>query len=244
MVLLVDLDTLCVNVSQPIGIVQYPGVAKGLYVASPSGKPALSKVEVLERDTDKNCTLVQVEIQSGRPHQIRIHLAFIGHPLLGDPLYVVGGGPQRSDSEYLDENFALDGGFLRPTKPVPGDCGYSLHAHKVTLSHPTTNERLFHPTFGHGKKCKKDRHELAVRKITRLFVLSLRLIKHAGVSSPFAPPAFKVSTLICIEIDHQILLSTKLYLSIAMTTNFTLKSPLHENHHISEMHIFGVERIA
>ncbi|KAM6582684.1 hypothetical protein CsatB_009686 [Cannabis sativa] len=129
-----------VNVSQPIGIVQYPGVAKGLYVASPSGKPALSKVEVLERDTEKNCTLVQVEIQSGRPHQIRIHLAFIGHPLLGDPLYVVGGGPQRSDSEYLDENFALDGGFLRPTKPVPGDCGYSLHAHKVTLSHPTTNE--------------------------------------------------------------------------------------------------------
>ncbi|KAM6599019.1 hypothetical protein CsatA_018628 [Cannabis sativa] len=129
-----------VNVSQPIGIVQYPGVAKGLYVASPSGKPALSKVEVLERDTEKNCTLVQVEIQSGRPHQIRFHLAFIGHPLLGDPLYVVGGGPQRSDSEYLDENLALDGGFLRPTKPVPGDCGYSLHAHKVTLSHPTTNE--------------------------------------------------------------------------------------------------------
>ncbi|XP_062092893.1 RNA pseudouridine synthase 5 isoform X2 [Humulus lupulus] len=131
-----------VNVNQPIGIVQYPGVAKGLYVASPSGKPALSKVEVLERDRNKNCTLVQVEIQSGRPHQIRIHLAFIGHPLLGDPLYVVGGGPQCSDSEYVDDSFALDGGFLRPTKPVPGDCGYSLHAHQVTLSHITTNELI------------------------------------------------------------------------------------------------------
>lgn len=31
-------------------------------------------------------------------------------------------------------------GFLRPTKPVPGDIGYSLHAHQVKLSHPTTNE--------------------------------------------------------------------------------------------------------
>ncbi|KAJ6317519.1 hypothetical protein OIU76_013124 [Salix suchowensis] len=64
---------------------------KGLYVASASGKPALSKVEVLERDSQLNQTLVQVEIESGRPHQIRIHLSFIGHPLLGDPLYDVGG---------------------------------------------------------------------------------------------------------------------------------------------------------
>ncbi|KAL6578051.1 hypothetical protein OROMI_010379 [Orobanche minor] len=71
-----------VVVEQPIGLVKYPGVAKGLYVASPSGKPALSKVVVLERNLLSNATLVQVEIQSGRPHQIRIHLSFIGHPLL------------------------------------------------------------------------------------------------------------------------------------------------------------------
>ncbi|KAL5569278.1 hypothetical protein UlMin_025853 [Ulmus minor] len=129
-----------VIVRQPIGIVQYPGVAKGLYVASPSGKPALSKVEVLERDVNKNCTFVQVEIQSGRPHQIRIHLSFIGHPLIGDPLYVVGGKPKCFDSEAVDDGFASDGGFLRPAKPVPGDCGYNLHAHQVTLTHPTTNE--------------------------------------------------------------------------------------------------------
>ncbi|PON58553.1 Pseudouridine synthase [Parasponia andersonii] len=129
-----------VTINQPIGVVHYPGVAKGLYVASPSGKPALSKVEVIERDRDKNCTLVQVEIQSGRPHQIRIHLAFFGHLLLGDPLYAVGGGPQCSGIEYVDDSFAKDGGFLRPAKPVPGDTGYSLHAHQVTLTHPTTNE--------------------------------------------------------------------------------------------------------
>nr|XP_028961662.1 RNA pseudouridine synthase 5 isoform X3 [Malus domestica] len=129
-----------VIVKQPIGMVRYPGVAKGLYVASPTGKPALSKVEVLEREIHKNQTLVQVEIQSGRPHQIRIHLSYIGHPLLGDPLYVPGGQPKCSDFDLVDESFADDGGFKRPTNPVPGDCGYNLHAHQVTLSHPASNE--------------------------------------------------------------------------------------------------------
>ncbi|KAJ6901923.1 hypothetical protein NC651_019654 [Populus alba x Populus x berolinensis] len=153
-------------IKQPIGTMRYPGVAKGLHVASPSGKPALSKVEVLERDSQLNQTLVQVEIESGRPHQIRIHLSFIGHPLLGDPLYDVGGQPMCFDSEHEDESFAEDGykfiqkscvillsnpeshdfdftscrGYERPAKPVPGDCGYYLHAHQLVLSHPTKNE--------------------------------------------------------------------------------------------------------
>ncbi|XVF23664.1 hypothetical protein REPUB_Repub13aG0058800 [Reevesia pubescens] len=133
-----------VVINQPIGIVRYPGVAKGLYVASPSGKPALSKVEVLERDGLQNCTLVQVEIESGRPHQIRIHLSYLGHPLLGDPLYVAGGQPRCFDSEFVDESYAQDGGYQRPTNPVPGDCGYYLHAHRLLLSHPnpTTNETI------------------------------------------------------------------------------------------------------
>ncbi|XP_056697252.1 RNA pseudouridine synthase 5 [Spinacia oleracea] len=133
------IDTNEVLINKPIGIMRYPGVAKGLYVALPSGKPALSKVRVLERDMEKNQTLVQVQIQSGRPHQIRIHLSLIGYPLLGDPLYVAGGQPECFDSELVEEEFAEDGGYQRPTKPVPGDCGYHLHAHEVTLSHPTTN---------------------------------------------------------------------------------------------------------
>ncbi|KAE9465323.1 hypothetical protein C3L33_02769, partial [Rhododendron williamsianum] len=106
-----------VVIKQPIGLVRYPGVANGLYVACPSGKPALSKVKV--------------EIQSGRPHQIRIHLSFIGHPLIGknlspvchhltincsslchmagDPLYVSGGQPNCFDPEFGNESFAHDG---------------------------------------------------------------------------------------------------------------------------------------
>ncbi|XP_010253582.1 PREDICTED: RNA pseudouridine synthase 5 isoform X2 [Nelumbo nucifera] len=126
-----------VIIKQPIGIMRYQGVANGLYVASSSGKPALSKVDVLERDIPGNCTLVQVEIQSGRPHQIRIHLSFIGHPLLGDPLYVTGGHPKCFNSESGENDFAQDGGYQRPINPVPGDCGYYLHAHHLVLHHPT-----------------------------------------------------------------------------------------------------------
>ncbi|XP_022890113.1 RNA pseudouridine synthase 5 isoform X2 [Olea europaea var. sylvestris] len=129
-----------VTVEQPIGQVRYPGVAKGLYVASPSGKPSFSRVDVLERNMHSNCTLIQVEIQSGRPHQIRIHLSFIGHPLIGDPLYVAGGQPKCFDPHVTDESLAHDGGYQRPGNPVPGDCGYHLHAHRSVFPHPITNE--------------------------------------------------------------------------------------------------------
>lgn len=84
--------------------------------------------------------LHQVEIHSGRPHQIRIHLAFIGHPLLGDPLYVVGGLPKIVELESTGESFAQDGGYQKPARPVPGDCGYHLHAHRLVLQHPNANK--------------------------------------------------------------------------------------------------------
>ncbi|KAG8390633.1 hypothetical protein BUALT_Bualt01G0103800 [Buddleja alternifolia] len=129
-----------VVIDQPIGLVKYPGVANGLYVASPSGKPALSKLVVLERNMLSNSTLVQVEIHSGRPHQIRIHLSFIGHPLIGDPLYSFNGQPKCSGHEFVDQSYAQDGGYKRPENPVPGDCGYHLHAHRVAFTHPVTNE--------------------------------------------------------------------------------------------------------
>ncbi|KAJ4821389.1 Pseudouridine synthase family protein [Rhynchospora pubera] len=131
-----------VMITQPIGLVKYHGVSQGLYVASSTGKSAMSKVHVLERDLQRNQTLVQVEIQSGRPHQIRIHLAYIGHPLLGDPLYCDGGVPKIYTTDSSNGSFAEDGGYEKPVQPVPGDCGYHLHAHWLVLCHPTSNERI------------------------------------------------------------------------------------------------------
>jgi len=92
-----------------------------VHAASPRGKPALSHVRVLGRHEDQS--VVEVRIPIGRPHQIRIHLAVAGHPLVGDPLYGCGGN-------------------LVPEPGLPGDGGYRLHAHRLVLDHPVTGRRL------------------------------------------------------------------------------------------------------
>lgn len=104
-----------------IGPVPHPRLGT-VYAASASGKPSRSAARVLERRPD--ATLFGVDLHTGRPHQIRIHLAAAGHPLVGDPLYAPGGLP-RADAPGL-----------------PGDLGYLLHAERLTLTHPLTGEPL------------------------------------------------------------------------------------------------------
>lgn len=89
-----------------------------LYAASPDGKEAVSHVTVLERRD--SCALVRVRIDTGRPHQIRIHMAAAGHPLLGDPLYRPGGIPDPG------------------CETVPSETGYRLHSTLLGLHHPDT----------------------------------------------------------------------------------------------------------
>jgi 23S rRNA pseudouridine1911/1915/1917 synthase len=109
------------EITAPIGEIPYAPLGT-LHAASAGRRPSQSLVTVLERR--EGATLVDVEIFTGRPHQIRIHLAFAGHPLVGDPLYGPGGTP------------------LPGTTAVPGDLGYLLHAHRLELSHPRTGARL------------------------------------------------------------------------------------------------------
>lgn len=109
----IDLDR--VEIQAPIGLVPHPRLGL-VHAASPKGRPAHSVASVLERRPDG--TLVLVGITTGRPHQIRIHLAAIGHPLVGDPLYA-------------------DGGVPRDDRPgLPGDGGYLLHAERLQFVHP------------------------------------------------------------------------------------------------------------
>ena len=114
-----DLDAF--EITAPIGAIPYAPLGT-LHAASAGGRPSLSRVTVLERR--EGATLVDVEILTGRPHQIRIHLAWAGHPLVGDPLYGPGGTPMPG------------------TEAVPGDLGYLLHAHRLELAHPRTGTRL------------------------------------------------------------------------------------------------------
>lgn len=106
-------------IDAPIGPVPHPRLGT-LYAASPQGKQACSRVTVLDRGAE--ASLVEVHIDTGRPHQIRIHLAAAGYPLLGDPLYTVGGG------------------FQEPATALPSDLGYRLHAACLRFSHPTRGE--------------------------------------------------------------------------------------------------------
>ena len=78
------------------------------------GKNAITHFEVLERF--KKYTLVYCQLETGRTHQIRVHMAYIGHPLAGDPVY----GPKVT---------------------LPGN-GQYLHATKLKLVHPSTGKNM------------------------------------------------------------------------------------------------------
>lgn len=79
-------------------------------------KPALTKFYVL--DQNANCALIKCELQTGRTHQIRVHLAFITHPVYNDPLYGLKG--EQADSY-----------------------GQFLHATQLEFNHPLTHQKIF-----------------------------------------------------------------------------------------------------
>lgn len=109
------------DIRSPIGEIAHPRLGK-VYAASESGKSARSVARTLQRRSDS--TVFEVDLHTGRPHQIRIHLAYIGHPLLGDTLYAAGGRP-RIDQPGL-----------------PGDAGYWLHAKRLVFEQPVSGDLL------------------------------------------------------------------------------------------------------
>ncbi len=82
------------------------------------GKPATTNFKVLERFS--GYTLVECRLETGRTHQIRVHMAYIKHPILGDPLY----GPRK----------------------VYGTIGQYLHAKEIGFIHPTTKKYMHFET--------------------------------------------------------------------------------------------------
>lgn len=78
------------------------------------GKPAVTRFQVLERFGDYS--LVELTLETGRTHQIRVHMAYIGHPVAGDPLY----GPRKTLKGH----------------------GQFLHAQTLGFTHPKTGETM------------------------------------------------------------------------------------------------------
>jgi len=92
----------------PIGRVDEKSIKK---IVTPNGKEALTKYEVIERY--KNASLLDVELITGRSHQIRVHLNHIGHPIIGDTLYFEG-------NEYINRQ-ALHAYYLKIKQPQSGE---------------------------------------------------------------------------------------------------------------------------
>jgi 23S rRNA pseudouridine1911/1915/1917 synthase len=92
-----------------------------------SGKPAVTHYRVLERFAAH--TLVQARLETGRTHQIRVHMAHIRCPLVGDPLY--GGRPRLPRGASADLREAISA-FRRQ----------ALHALRLQLNHPATGEAV------------------------------------------------------------------------------------------------------
>ena len=111
----------CGNVKEDSGTVEgaigrHPIERKKMAINEKNGKPAITHYKVLERF--KNYTYMQFKLETGRTHQIRVHMASIGHPLLGDTLYSSG---------HL------------PFKHLQGQC---LHAKTIGFIHPKTGEYM------------------------------------------------------------------------------------------------------
>jgi len=109
------------TVSAPIG--RHPVERKKMAVTSRHGKPAVTHFRVLQRYG--TYTLLELHLETGRTHQIRVHMAYIGHPVVGDLKY----------------------GRARPHR---GLAGQFLHAHTLGFLHPDGFWLEFHAPLPHS----------------------------------------------------------------------------------------------
>ena len=96
------------TIEGPIG--RHPVDRKKMAINYKNGKDAITHYKVLERF--KNATYVECRLETGRTHQIRVHMTSIGHPLLGDEIYGSGKNPYHLQGQTLH---AMILGFIHPT---------------------------------------------------------------------------------------------------------------------------------
>ncbi|RIY33030.1 23S rRNA pseudouridine(1911/1915/1917) synthase [Psittacicella melopsittaci] len=113
------------TIREPIG--RHPTKRTAMAVDHKNGKPAVTLFRVME--TYRNYTRIRLRLETGRTHQIRVHMSYIAHPLLGDVMY---GGQIRLPKNALPELVEVMRAFKRQ----------ALHAVKLSLEHPTTGETM------------------------------------------------------------------------------------------------------
>jgi len=118
-------------VDAPIG--RHPVDRKKMAVIADETKarPAVTDLTVLERLN--GFTLIEASLKTGRTHQIRVHCAYIGHPVVGDPVY---GGKRQLPGRF---GVADRAEFQRLVDNLGGQ---ALHAYKLSFTHPRTGEPM------------------------------------------------------------------------------------------------------
>ena len=109
---------------------RHPTDRKKMAIVRENGKPATTHFEVLERFGDY--TYVSCRLETGRTHQIRVHMTSIGHPLVGDPKYTAKKNPfaivgQALHSLTLSLTHPRTGTEMTFTAPLPADMEEILH---------------------------------------------------------------------------------------------------------------------
>ena len=107
------------SIEAPVG--RHPRQRKQMAVVA-SGRPAISHYKVIQRF--EHATLLRLRLETGRTHQIRIHMHHIQHPVWGDPVY----GRRRLSKHFPAET------------PAGRFCRQALHACHLGLQHPSTNK--------------------------------------------------------------------------------------------------------
>ena len=91
------------------------------YVVDEGGKYALTFYKTIKTSADKKYSLLEIDLKTGRTHQIRVHLSFIGCPLVADELY---------------------GGFVPQIDGLEPICRCALHSYKLIITHPVLQTQL------------------------------------------------------------------------------------------------------
>jgi RluA family pseudouridine synthase len=106
------------TIDLPLRITDEPRGDRPKAVVDPQGQRAVTHVEVVARST--SASLVRVRLETGRTHQIRAHLAAIGHPLLGDPRYGDRNANDKAKATFGTHRTLLHGARLAFPQPTSG----------------------------------------------------------------------------------------------------------------------------
>lgn len=115
------------TIDQPLG--RHPVQRKKFSTKARNSKKAVTHWSVIDAFQHENYSLIRLQLETGRTHQIRVHLSDAGHPLVGDPLY----------GRRAELNNIKDQQLRTLIRQLPGQ---ALHAHTLGFVHPRTDEYL------------------------------------------------------------------------------------------------------